>query len=291
MVIVRLWEGLGNQLFQYAYARALQQRMQVPVFLDIRHDNRGDLPYEAEDIIRRKLGIQHFNISLKPVRTDKIFPLQCLDGKRVWHRLGYRMLKRNMGRWKFMGDDGAPCTLHRNLLNVKDSTYISAHCVNKEYYRQYRYILLKELQLKRDLDLSGDLNAILKDRNTVSIHVRLTDFFRNPSMICGQMYYSRAIDYIRSKVSDPYFIIFTDDYEMARHRYRFEKDFCWAGKYGYKDYEELMLMSQCRHNIMAYSTFSYWGAWLNQNPEKIVVAPARMFNGGLYEKGWKIIGR
>ncbi len=70
--------------------------------------------------------------------------------------------------------------------------------------------------------------------------------------------------------------------------YQFHARVYWIGQHRYKDYEELIIMSKCKHNIIAQSTFSYWGAWLNQNPEKIVVAPRQMF-GSLCEKSWKIV--
>lgn len=288
MIIVRIWEGLGNQLFQYAYARSLLQRTQTPVYLDVRHNNRGDFPYEKEDIIKRKLGIQHFNISLKGIRTNKLSMLNCIDGTGLSSNLKYLLLKEGLAKWKIISDETAECDIKEDILYSRDYTYINAHCINKKYYDGCRDILLRELQLKKPVKVSASLNEIIKNRNTVSIHIRLTDYLKNPSAICKQFYYNEAIRYIRDRVNDPYFIVFTDDCELARKMYKFNEDIYWIGRAGYKDYEELMIMSKCRHNIIAQSTFSYWGAWLNQNPEKIVVAPRQLF-GSLYEKGWKII--
>lgn len=289
MIIVRIWEGLGNQLFQYAYARSLQQRTQIPVYLDIHHNNRGDFPHEKEDMVKRKLGIQHFNISMKGIRTNKISALNCIDGTGVRSGLRYLLLKGGLGKWRIISDEAVECDIKSDILNPKNDTYINAHCVNKRYYNDCRDILLRELQLKKPLEISASLNEAIMNRNTVSIHIRLTDYLRNPSAICKQSYYNEAIRYIRARTDDPYFIVFTDDYDLARKMYQFEGNMYWVSNDNYKDYEELILMSKCKHNIIAQSTFSYWGAWLNQNIEKIVVAPRQLFGCGLYEKGWKVV--
>lgn len=288
MIIVRIWEGLGNQLFQYAYARSLQQRTQIPVYLDIRHNNRGDFPCEKKGATTRKLGIQHFGISLKGIRTDQIPALRCLDENNVCSRLRYLSLNRKLGKWRIIEDNGEECTIKPDILNPRDNTYISAHCVNRRYYEDCRQILLQELQLKKRLETTEGFREAVSSRNTVSVHIRLTDYLNTPSVICRQYYYNEAVQYIRAKVENPSFIVFTDDYGMARKMYRFDGKVYWVGQDGYRDYEELMLMSRCRHHIIAPSTFSYWGAWLNQDPEKIIVAPRQMF-GSLYEKGWKIL--
>ena len=288
MIIVRIWEGLGNQLFQYAYARSLQQRTSIPVFLDVRHNNRGDLPCEKRDIVTRKVGIQQFNISLKGIRTDKISALRCIDGTGADSKLQYLLLRRKMGKWRIIDDAAQQYDIKPDIFKPKTNTYINAHCVNKRYYEDCRDILLQELQPKKGCGLSEDLRAIFQNKNTVSIHIRLTDYLRDPSVICRQPYYNRAVQYIQARVEDPYFIVFTDDYELARKMYQFHARVYWIGQHRYKDYEELIIMSKCKHNIIAQSTFSYWGAWLNQNPEKIVVAPRQMF-GSLCEKSWKIV--
>lgn len=287
MVIVRVWEGLGNQLFQYAYAYALRKRLQCPVCLDVRHCNRGDLPFEREDIVKRKLGINHFNISLKKIDTRKIFELRCLDRHEVWGWPQYFVLKQGNGKWRMVKDDDKISNVWPDIWTPQNHTYVNAHCMNANYYRAYRDDLLKELQLKEEPGLSGELKDILESENTVSIHIRLTDYLRDPAAVCVQKYYDKAIQYIKDVVERPYFIIFTDDPQMAKERYKFKDNVHWICKDGYRDYEEMVLMSKCKHNIIAGSTFSYWGAWLNRNSQKIVVAPRKWCEGKLYEREWK----
>lgn len=288
MIVVRIWEGLGNQLFQYAYARSLQLRTGLPIYLDIRHRNRGDIPYEKADVVKRRLGIQHFNIPMKRIDTRKISGLRCLDNEKRYHQLQYNLKKNGLGRWHLLDDEDNMTDICPDILSPRDFSYISAHCLNRDYFKDSRDILLQEPQLKRGIKLSDDLGRILKNKNTVSIHIRLTDYLRHPAVLCRQDYYNAAIQYVRTTIPNPYFIVFTDDPQMARKRYEFQDNVYWISDDGYKDYEELDIMSRCRHNILARSTFGYWGAWLNQNPEKLVIVPRRWLGGRLYEKNWKV---
>ncbi len=289
MVIVRIWEGLGNQLFQYAYAWALQKRLAAKVYLDVRHCNKGDLAFEAEDIVKRKLGLQHFTISMKSIHTDKISSLRCLEGRNIIEQINYLLLKQNVGKWKIVDDAESKTVVCAEILNPGDFSYINAHCVHRRYYEEYRDGLLNEYRLKNELILSEKLKYILENKNTVSVHIRLTDYLENPKAVCRQKYYDRAIRYIEDRTDHLHFIVFTDDPHMAKERYKFKDNVYWVYEDGYADYEELMIMSKCHHNIIAGSTFSYWGAWLNQNPGKIVVAPKGMVAERAYERDWKVL--
>ncbi len=286
MIIVRIWEGLGNQLFQYAYARSLQERMGIPVYLDVRHCNRGDLPFEEKNSVNRKIGLQHFNISMKCADTNKIFSLRCLNGENTWKRAGYFLLQNNVGKWNYISDDGRVTEACTDLMEPKSFTYVNAHCINPGYYQQYRDILLPELQLKRKVKISAELERILENENTVSLHIRLTDYLKTPSSICRQKYYDEAMEFIKKRVNNPWFVIFTDDLDAAKCKYKFNGNIIWMEKGKYKDYEELSIMSKCQHNIIAESTFSYWGAWLNKNEEKIVVVPRKWFSRNVFDRDW-----
>ncbi len=288
MIIVRIWEGLGNQLFQYAYARALQERMDKPVYLDIRRCNRGDMPYEKEDIVKRKLGLQNFCVSLKCVSADKVPFLHCLDGGNCIRRAEFKLMKKGMWRWRWRDDEGRMGQLCQDILKPRDYTYVSAHCLNKGYYENIREILLQELRLKKKIVINQTLAEMLESGRAVSVHIRLTDYLRNPRAICSQAYYDNAVRYIKERTVDPCFIIFSDNPQMAEARYKFEGSVYWVGKEEYSDYEAMMIMAGCRHNVIAESTFSYWGAWLNQNPEKIVIASRKWFQGSMYDNSWRV---
>jgi hypothetical protein len=109
------------------------------------------------------------------------------------------------------------------------------------------------------------------------VHIRRGDFLRVNRDISEKGYYKKALEYITDKVSNPTYLVFSDDIEWVKDNMHFEEKTIYVSDMGFRDYEELMIMKHCRHNIIANSTFSYWAGYLNNNPGKIVVCP----------KGWK----
>ena len=102
--------------------------------------------------------------------------------------------------------------------------------------------------------------------------------------VCSLDYYKISISKIASLLDNPHFYIFSDDIEWVRSNLFMEYPFTYVSNGVYKDYEELVLMSSCKHNIIANSTFSWWAAWLNKNQNKIVVAPSKWFNDKTYSE-------
>jgi hypothetical protein len=95
---------------------------------------------------------------------------------------------------------------------------------------------------------------------------------------CTLDYYHEAIKIMKEKIKNPYFFIFSDDIPWVKENLKIDGDAFFITGKKIKDHEEMFLMSRCKHNIIANSSFSWWGAWLNNNPEKIVIAPKRWFN-------------
>jgi hypothetical protein len=124
----------------------------------------------------------------------------------------------------------------------------------------------------------------IQHTESVGIHIRGRDYITNEEtkkshFTCDILYYERCISYIRDKIYNPNFFVFSDDPEWAKtflktdHSFTFVEGNLWNKT----NYEDLRLMSLCKHNIIANSSFSWWGAWLNNNPAKIVLAPQKWF--------------
>jgi hypothetical protein len=125
----------------------------------------------------------------------------------------------------------------------------------------------------------------LRTPGTVSIHIRRGDFSKKAETnlyhgILSSDYYKQAIEIISSKINSPKFYIFSDDINWAKENLIVPEAVYASGQISKTHFEDLYLMSQCHHNIIANSSFSWWGAWLNDNPEKIVIAPKNWFNKG-----------
>ncbi len=231
MIIIKLTGGLGNQLFQYAYGRALSLKKNEKLMLDTRW-------YHGR--ISRSYMLNYFNI--KAWAT----PLYSLFFKK-----GY--LEDTTGSWH-----------------------------SEKFFKEYEETIRKELTLKHSLSSKAqEFSNKITSTNSVSIHLRGGDYVTgNKSSFHGTSspeYYSKAIELIKQKVSSPHFYIFTDDLEWAKQHITFPEPFTVVSEAKCHPQEELTLMSSCKHNIIANSTFSWWAAWLNGNKDKIVIAPSRWF--------------
>jgi hypothetical protein len=153
-----------------------------------------------------------------------------------------------------------------------------------KYLNSIREIILSDFSFKLDIpeSIESVLNAII-DSNSVSLHVRRGDFidsedgFKMFGVICTHQYYVNAYAYLQTKYSDLCYFIFTNDVKWVKANFVFLKNYniVDTSKENLSDYYDLFLMTRTKHNIIANSTFSWWGAWLNQNPSKIVIAPEK----------------
>jgi len=237
---IELTGGLGNQMFQYAYGRKKELSGDKILFLK---------KFTKE----RKYLLDSFNIKTKS----------------------------NMIKMK------------ENILSkIKNKFYIYLKLDTIKYYQNEKYfknienIIREEFNLKNPLiDVSKKWEEDIKSSPiSVSIHIRRGDYVNNPKTnkyhgICGIEYYKKAINLLENKIGKNFEIfIFSDDIKWTKNNLSFNQQMNFVSSPEIPDYEEMYLMSLCKHNIIANSTFSWWGAWLNKNPNKIVIGPEQWFN-------------
>ena len=242
--IIKLQGGLGNQMFQYAYGRALELAGQKVLF-DTSFFNGG----RAKIDTARDYKLDNFNIKTKAEFSNKKNTIRDLINKTL----------------------------------VKIKLRENGFYQNEKYFENIESEIRAEFTLKKPLDAKF-ANIIKQIENTpsVSIHVRRGDYVNDKKTraihnVCDTEYYSRATDIIKSKVNNPTFFVFSDDIDWVRENIPIDQPSYHVSNLEGEDYEELILMSKCKHNIIANSSFSWWGAWLNQNPNKIVIAPKQWF--------------
>ena len=155
--------------------------------------------------------------------------------------------------------------------------YLDGYWQNELYFKDIRELLLPELTSSSSIsDLGCAYLESIKNSNSVSLHVRRGNYLNTKNInVLDIDYYMKAADYIRKNVAKPTFYVFSDDLEWCKNSLGFLEDCIYVDR-TQTDVDDLKLMSFCRHNIIANSSFSWWGAWLNQNPKKTVIAP----------KGW-----
>jgi hypothetical protein len=268
MIIVRLYGGLGNQLFQYAVGRHLAYKHNTLLKLNVNTFKKYKL---------RSYSLGAFNICENYLSfCDKI----TLLSMRARHKLNKYI--ENDAYNKVMVERSF--RFDKNILLAPDNVYLIGWFQSEKYFKDIEYIIKKEISVKYAQEgRNQELAELIKEQESVSIHIRRGDYVTNPSTyrihgLCGLDYYLKCISYLEERLRSPYFYIFSDDIQWAKKNLKISSPMVFVDNNdASKNYEDLRLMSQCHHNIIANSSFSWWSAWLNNNPKKIVMAPKRWF--------------
>lgn len=278
MIITRLVSGLGNQLLQYAIGRQLSIIKKVPLKLDVSF-------FEGQNL--RSYKLDHFNIDagiatladIEPFRKD-INTYQKLHQQTSFYAKIYRNLEPVLypKHTKSYFKEHIWWILEPAVFKTPNNVYIDGYWQHYKYFENMQSKVFEELTLKEPLDTKAAtwLSAIKNDTSSVAVHIRRGDYVTDSgaNYLMGVLpvdYYLQAIRYIKQKVSNPSFYFFSDDLEWAKNNIQTDAPAHYVD--GNMDYIDLDLMRHCSHNIIANSTFSWWGAFLNRNPDKIVVAP------------------
>lgn len=268
MNIVWIDGGLGNQMFQYALAMKLES-LGKQVKIDV-----------------TKYADHHVHNDFE---LDRVFGIDCsYAGRDEIRKLGYlkanhwtEFLKRTPFRKKTVYNhesydfDGSVFQM--------DGRYLEGYWQSEQYFDDIREQILSTYRFPAfSTQEQKDWAARIGEGISVSVHIRRGDYLNYAYLqnICTPAYYKEAMDFFRKKFPGAaQFYVFTNDFSWAQEHFAGEDCHFVKGNTGADSFRDMQLMSLCRHNIVANSSFSWWGAWLNQNPEKIVIAPKRWING------------
>ena len=272
MILVELNGGLGNQLFQYAAGKSLSLYHNTDLWLA--YSTEQNLPGGLES---RPFDLYHFTIPDKmadPVAlkffSSLSFYSKFLDKLKPPH-------KRKIYRQSFFHFDP-------HFFQAKSTVFLKGLWQSEKFFLPFQ----KEIrQLLQFTEISLSLNSVankMKHENSISIHIRRGDYLAKISLdvlgIQPLSYYQEAINIILSKTDNPVFYFFSDDIEWVKENFQMPGAIYTSNYITKSHIEDLYLMSHCQHNIIANSSFSWWGAWLNNNPGKIVIGPKNWFNKG-----------
>ena len=270
-----VYNGLGNQLFGYALGMYVSRKLNKELHVDLTKLNTINF--------LSRLGLKK--------DTPREYEL---------HKLGFENPVKNFNHYEF--------TRKYRLFNQKKCQIVDFRNgheeVNLQDENQKIYTIgwgefdrVKEIlpELRKRLSPNFEItpefervNQLIQTKNTVALHVRRTDYL-NPatgkrfSGICTDEYYKNAISFLKEKLTDPFFIIFSDDENYVRENLNLQNSHIVSGNAGYVD---LYLMSQCHHFILANSTFSFWGAMLNDSNDKLVCTPEYWYNHPLENESY-----
>jgi hypothetical protein len=269
MIIVRLKGGLGNQMFQYAFGRALSIASGQALKLDIEGYKRpagADTP--------RRFALDAFDIKAVPANAEEVKKVKYPFGfaSRLWRAFSLKILQRHFIPFQKAGYDA----LVAKAKSGKD-VYVDGFFQSEKYFTGIEADLHTDFTLRKPMSPAGQNAALLiaRDSFAVSLHIRRGDYVTSAKTqahhgSCDIAYYEKAVAQMPAGST---FYVFSDDIAWAEKNLKLGRPTIFVSKPDIKDVEEMVLMSACRHNIIANSSFSWWAAWLNAHPGKIVIAP------------------
>lgn len=269
MIITKLQGGLGNQMFQYAIARAIAEKNNNVFKLDL-----SFFPVQS----LRSYELNRFHIVENIADQSEVKRIAGSNGlftkalRKLWviNRPVTYYPEQDITRF----DEG--------VFDYKNNIYLDGYWQNEHYFLDIRQQICKEFSPVKPLsEQAQKLFELVQSSNSVSLHVRRGDYVTNQATnavhgTCNLDYYKKAIGYIKQQVDNPMFFVFSDDIDWCKQELAFIPDKVFIDC-TVSAIEDLELMKHCQHNIIANSSFSWWGAWLNQHDKKIVVAPKSWF--------------
>lgn len=282
MIVTKIQGGLGNQLFQYATGRALSIKYNTELKLDLSFFDNPEF--------RKVYRLNKFNLSYKAAKESDYLHLKNKKN----NSLIIRILKR-LGNKKNIFYHKKSHVLENDIIELFKTEnklhrdyYLDGWFANPDYFKGNREIILKEYNADHLLSPENkDLKKDIIRNNSVAVHIRRKDYLTNTYFkTLPKDYYERAMRQIKEEVKNPIFYFFSDDTLWVKEQFSsFQNiiiiennsitDTIWSTV---GDIADLMLMRLCKHQIIANSTFSWWGAWLNENPAKQVYYPALWYN-------------
>lgn len=281
-VISNIFGGLGNQMFQYAFGLNFSKKINAKHKIDYSY-NLSRTDFKSDDIVPI---YDVFDIKVEFVSSEDIKKFKSIDTKFSLNKYYYYIIHRypKLFKPKYALINSDNYNYYMNNLSVTNDFYLTDYWQSEKYFLSIEKIIQDEFQFKKPID-SFNLKILkeILDTNSISIHIRGRDYVttkRKKYFTCDLNYYRKSIQYIYERVEDPEFFIFSDDPVWAQKFLKIDQQhkFINGNSWNKNSYMDLLLMSTCKHNIIANSSFSWWAGWLNKNPHKIVVAPRKWMN-------------
>ncbi len=289
MIIIQVAGGLGNQLQQYALYRKLvrlgkEARLDLSWFdqVQIAEKERTKGKNEIPVVTKRVLELRYFDrLVFEACTEDERRALIGSDG--VGGKLRRKLLPFTIRRFQ------ESKMYHPEIFDFEDM-YLSGYFACEKYYGDILYDLREKIQFPPSSNsLNEQMAQEMEAVQSVSMHIRRGDYLNpeNAAMfgnICTDRYYKETVRLIRERVPDAHFYIFSDDIPYAKANYQGDEYTIVDINHGSDSFYDVWLMSRCKHNICANSTFSFWGARLNGNENKMMIRPTIHKNSQVFVK-------
>lgn len=267
MIVMRMCGGLGNQMFQYALGRRLSFDRKTPLLLDI-------APFETT----AERGETPRSYRLHFLRTQA-------EATRDWQSVVKSSFPTG-SRIEITGINETSDAFNPQILQCPDNAYLIGYWQSEKYFVDIADQIRADFQLASAMTADRQaLAAQMAEGESVSIHIRRGDYVTHPGSIlnigtCAPEWYAKAMGLMADRVENPRFFVFSDDPDWGRTNLPKVKGMVFIDSQpDDREFEDMHLMSKCRHHIIANSSFSWWGAWLNPALDKKVIAPERWILG------------
>lgn len=277
-IIVNMTGQLGNQMFQYAVYRKIQLS-----------GKKVKIDRSYYDVYPYHHGLHIFNLPIN-IATRK----ESLIEKDEFRSYPDRIRRKFLGKRKnVISEIDSNAYIYNERVFLLKRGYIDGYWQSEKYFLDIRDVLIQDFTFPAIEDAQNkDLINQIVSNNAVSLHIRRGDYAGGFPMM-DKAYYDKAIAYFEAKGQDVVFYVFSNDMEWARENIKAKELVFVDCNTGMDSWKDMHLMTVCKHNIIANSSFSWWGAWLNQNPNKEVIAPKAWFNHvetpDVYCENWKVI--
>lgn len=258
--------GLGNQMFQYAAGRSLSLQNNIPFKIDF------DCPYKHVNYS------YNLNVFLQQAEQADFLELWKSKPKTKFAKRLFMLAGKNYN-CKLVREK-KEFTFNSDFFSIPDESYVSGFFQTEKYFSEFEEVIRKDFTFNIDPSVANQkfMSEIISE-NAVSLHIRRGDYVKiketnNFHGVCSIAYYESAIQLIADKISDPVFYIFSDDMQWVKENFNLSQPHVYVDiNNASTNYEDMRLMSICKHHIIANSSFSWWGAWLNPSKNKTVIAP------------------
>ena len=270
IVTCRVYGGLGNQLFCYAAARALSVRNGAKLKIDNISGFINDVEY------KRTYRLDNFNIPCEKTNTPySRYKLKIL-------KLLSRYFKIGKNRYiQQVNIDYDPNIIQ---LKVNNDLYIEGYWQSERYFQAFQDLIREDFSFRTPMSPQNQKTYDkISSCEAISLHIRRGDYISdqntfNTHGVCSMDYYEKALEFIYRQCNNPVLFVFSDDMAWVKENFNFDKQsYFIENNCGDDSYNDMRLMSSCKHHILANSSFSWWGAWLNSSAEKVVVTPRCWF--------------
>ncbi|MBP9152448.1 MAG: alpha-1,2-fucosyltransferase [Flavobacteriales bacterium] len=276
MIITRIFQGLGNQLFQYAFGRAMAMRNDTVLKIDKRFFLAPEVTMNGVTYAR-KFELDRYNLELTEASDFEIAVFKGQEIPKLINRIQWKLSPKL--RPKVIKEDLSKFSPELNSL--KGNLYLDGYFTSEEFFKDYASTIRKEVTLKSEMNLvNREWAAKIANCNSVCISLRRTDFLANPTHnVCSTDYYLNGLNKVQELLGrDIEVFIWSDDNKWTVENFKPPYP-CHYMSHNFPDFhEDLRLMTHCKHHVIPNSTFSWWAAWLGEHEGQIVVAPKRWLN-------------